>query len=126
MLVTREIRTQTRRNFGLAALPMAMRQLCHLFSAAEEGQRTNLGMAARIAACADVRCEAEVRSSLDQPCYTSVAFGGATPKNAASTVDGQRHSSRPPSGPVLKPWIAPGGMNTKVPGPTPSAGSVSV
>jgi len=54
-------------------------------------------------AFADLQCDAEDRSSLSQPCYSSVAFGGAPPKKAASTVDGHRHSSRPPSGPVLKP-----------------------
>lgn len=48
------------------------------------------------------------------------------PKNAASTVDGQRQRSRPPFEPVRNPCTAPGGMKTKVPGPIPSAGSASV
>lgn len=47
-------------------------------------------------------------------------------KKAASTVDGQSASSRPPPGPVRNPCTAPGGMNTRVPGPTSSAGSASV
>ena len=63
--------------------------------------------------------------SADQGLPSSV-LGAGLPKNAFSTVDGQRHSRRPPSGPVRNPCTAPGGMKTNVPGPTPSAGSESV
>jgi hypothetical protein len=47
-------------------------------------------------------------------------------KNAASTVEGQRQMSLPPCGPVRKPWTAPGGIKTNVPGPTSSTESASV
>jgi predicted enzyme related to lactoylglutathione lyase len=47
-------------------------------------------------------------------------------KNAASTVEGQKQMSLPPWGPVRKPWTAPGGIKTNVPGPTSSTGSASV
>ena len=49
-----------------------------------------------------------------------------TPEERGFDGDGQMQRSRPPSGPVRNPWTAPGGMKTKVPGPIPSAGSVSV
>jgi hypothetical protein len=47
-------------------------------------------------------------------------------KNPASTVEGQKQMSLPPWGPVRKPWTAPGGMKTNMPGPTSSTGSASV
>ncbi len=58
--------------------------------------------------------------------YSSAALCVDPPKNAVSTLEGQMQSSRPPSGPVRNPCTAPGGMKTKVPGPTPSAGAEPV